>query len=93
MNIARAAETWTENPNHGKFNPGTTAGNKIFQYKTKGLDHDKRLSFDSKNAALFRRLLEAKEPAFGGVVSKVPVDWDDAGTITVFKNLVSEYSG
>jgi hypothetical protein len=24
---------------------------------------------------------------------KVPVDWDDAGTITTFKNLVSEYSG
>ena len=42
------------------------------------MDPDKRLSFESKNAALFWRLMEAKEPAFGGIVSKVPVEWNDA---------------
>ena len=93
MPVDLAAEIWTENPNHRKFNPGTVAGNKIFQYKIKGLDHDKRLSFESKNAPLFRRLLEAKEPAFGGIVSKVPVEWNDAGAAISFKNLVAEYSG
>ena len=86
------AETWTENPNHGNFNPGTIAGNKIFQIKTKGLEHDKRLSFEGKNAPIFRRLLEAKEPEFGGIVSKVPTDWDAAGAVIIHKNLVSEYS-
>ena len=57
------------------------------------MDYDKRLSFESKNAALFWRLLEAKEPAFGGIKSKVSVEWNDAGAAIAFKNLVSEYSG
>jgi hypothetical protein len=37
------AEVWTENPNQGKFNPGTKAGEAVFKLKTKGLPEDKRL--------------------------------------------------
>ena len=39
-----ATEVWTENPLTGDFNPGTTAGQKIFLEKTKGLAADKRLA-------------------------------------------------
>ena len=92
MAIVYAAKTWTENPNHGKFNPGTAAGNKVFQSKVKGLPDNKRLSFENKNASLFWRLIESKEPSFGGVVSKIPTEWNDAGDATKFSNLILEYS-
>ena len=35
MPVDLAAEMWMENPNQGKFDPGTAAGIKIFQYKAK----------------------------------------------------------
>ena len=45
--VAAAApvEIWTENPNQGKFNPGTKAGEAIFKLKSSsGLEDNKKLT-------------------------------------------------
>ena len=68
------------------------AGNKLFQYRTKGLDHDKILPFGSKNTPLFWSLLKEKEPLFGGIVTRVPIMWENAGKATKHCNLVLECS-
>ena len=45
---ASAAEIWVDNPNFGNLNPGTKAGQKIFEKKTK-TPKDKNLPTATKN--------------------------------------------
>ena len=85
-------ETWTENPNQGNFNPGTKLGSDIFKLKTKGLSDDRRLSLEKKDSQIFKRLLEAKSPTFGQVVTHIPVQFAPDGTATQHGNLLSNYS-
>ena len=67
-------ENWTENPNQGKFNPGTKAGEAIFKLKlSSGLEENKKLLLARSNAPEFQRILESKESSFGGIVSCVPI--------------------
>ena len=85
-------EKWTENPNQGNFNPGTKLGSDIFKMKTKGLSDDKRLALDKKDSQIFKRLLEAKSPTFGQVVTHIPIQFALDGTATHHGNLLSNYS-
>ena len=89
---APAPEIWTENPIQGNFNPGTKSGAEIFKLKSQGLPQDKRLSLDKKDAPTFRRLLEAKEPTFGQVLTHIPVTFAPDGSATGHLNLISNYS-
>ena len=51
-------EIWTENPNQGKFNPGTKAGEAIFKLKSSsGLEENKKLTLAWSNAPEFWRIL------------------------------------
>ena len=86
-------EIWTENPNQGKFNPGTKAGEAIFKLKSSsGLEENKKLTLARSNAPEFRRILESKESSFGGIVSRVPVEFDNAGVPIKYANLIKEYA-
>ena len=83
---------WTENPNQGNFNPGTKLGSDTFKLKTKCLSDDKRLALDKKDAQIFKRLLEAKSPTFGQVVTHIPILFAPDGTATQHGNLLANYS-
>ena len=85
------AEIWSENPAVGTFNPGTKEGATIFKLKTKN-EHEKKIELVKGNAQLFRRLIQAKEPSFGGIISRVPTEFDATGNITKHSNLIQEYS-
>ena len=86
-------EIWTENPNQGKFNPGTKAGEAIFKLKSSsGLEENKKLSLVRSNAPQFRQILESKESSFGGIVSRVPIEFNNAGDPTKHANLIKEYA-
>ena len=65
-------EVWTENPLTGNFNPGNSAGQKIFLEKTKGLPSDKRLALTHSNAPKIMEILKMKEQVMGNVVTFVP---------------------
>ena len=87
------AEVWTANPNLGDFNPGTAAGAKIFEKKTKGLPLEKRLPLTRQSAEEFRTLVEANAGTFGNAVTKIPVEFAADGTTpTKFVNLMEDYS-
>jgi hypothetical protein len=60
--------------------------------KTKGLSDDKRLALDKKDAQIFKRLLEAKSPTFGQVVTHIPILFASDGTATQHGNLLANYS-
>ena len=90
--MAAPVEIWTENPNQGNSNPGTKSGSEIFKLKTKGLSEKERLSLDRKDAQTFRRLLEAKEPTLGQVVTHIPITFATGGTPTRHANIISDYS-
>ena len=83
--------TWTENPNIGKFNPGTKAGQAIFERKTKSLPADKRLSLARKDAPTLKRLLDVKANEFGPVATRIPIEFAPDGTPTKHINLLKEY--
>ena len=84
-------EVWSENPNQGNFNPGTKEGAAIYKLKTKS-DTENRLELRQASVQEFRRLLQAKEATFGGIVSGVPIEFDAQGNPTKHANMVSEYS-
>ena len=88
--VAAAAqvETWTENPAQGTFNPGTKEGASIFKLKSKS-DLEKKLELVKASASEFRRALQAKESTFGGIVSRVPIEFDHTGNTTKFANMIS----
>ena len=77
-------EVWTENPNQRKFNPGTKHGEAIFKIKTKRLSEDKQLALWRENAQTFFWILETTESDFGTFLTRVPVDFDNAGAPTSF---------
>ena len=85
-------ETLHVNPYHGKFNPSTKAGQAIFENKTKGLPADERFTATKKYSHGIRCLLQAKSSSLGGVVTRVPQEYDGAGNVTAHGNLLTEYS-
>lgn len=89
---APAIEKWTENPNLGNFNPGTKSGSEIFKMKSKGLSDDKRLTLDKKDAQTFKRLLEAKSPTLGRVITHIPIAFADDGSVAQHGSLLTNYS-
>ena len=46
---ALEADSWVDNPNFGNFNPGTKAGQVIFENKTKGLKEENCLTATKKD--------------------------------------------
>ena len=52
-------------PSHGKFNPGTLMGHKIFLEKTKGLEVGKLLDITKENEMDIRKSLLARESNMG----------------------------
>ena len=90
--VAAPAEVWTENPHQGNFNPGTKSGEVIFKMKTKGLADDNKIEMIPDNAAQFRRLLQAKAASFGSIATRVLVAFDNAGNVTEYRSLITQYS-
>ena len=71
----------------GNFNPGTTAGQKIFLEKTKGLSDDKRLALTNSNSAAIMTYFKVKEQTMGEVVTHIPTTWT-AGVGGSYMNLI-----
>ena len=71
------------------FNPGTTAGQKIFLEKTKGLPEDKRLPLISSSSTAIMAYLRGKEQLMGEVVTGIPTEYT-GGTAGAFKNLITQ---
>ena len=88
---ASANIIWSENPAFGTFNPGTKEGALIFKLKTKN-EHHEKIELTKKNAPLFWRLFLAKEPSFGKIISKIPVNFDAVGKAIKHENLIQEYT-
>ena len=74
---------------NSNFNPGTTAGQKIFLEKTKGLSEDKRLPLTSSSASAIMAVLRGKEQLMGEVVTGIPTTYA-GGTAGAFKNLITQ---
>ena len=87
--VIMATEVWTENPLTGNFNPGTTAGQKIFLEKTKGLSDDKRLALTNSNSAAIMEYFKVKEQTMGEVVTHIPTTWT-AGVGGSHMNLIHQ---
>ena len=66
---APAADSWVDNLNVGNFNPGTKAGQAIFEKKTKGLMEENRITATKKDANAIHCFLENKAPYLGKVVT------------------------
>ena len=90
--LAPAADSWVDNPNVGNFNPGTKAGQEIFEKKTQGLKEKNRLKATNKDAQAIRRFLENKASDLGKVVTRIPSTYDAAGDPTEWGNLICKYS-
>ena len=86
------AETWTENPNLGDFNPGTASGTKIFNSKIKSVDTKDRLSLSKSDAPKFKTLLMAKSAQFGPIITAIPSSFANDGTVLQTSNLITSYS-
>ena len=84
------ASKWSENPNHGTFNPATVEGRKIFEKKSKGPPDEKQISLLKKDAPALWTLLEGKVSDFGPCVLKVPVKYNGNNPVE-FVNLVTHY--
>ena len=84
-----ATEVWTENPLTGDFNPGTTAGQKIFLEKTKGLAADKRLALTNSNSSAIMEFFKVKEQTMGEVITHIPTTWA-GGVGGNFMNLIHQ---
>ena len=67
-------DSWVDNPNVGKFNPGTEAGQAIFENMTKGTKEENLLTATNKDAQVIRRFLKNKAPALGKVVTKIQLN-------------------
>ena len=72
-------DSWVGNPNVGNLNPGTKAGQAIFENKTKGLKQDNHLTETKKDAQAIRHFLENKSPSLGKVVIIIPITYDYVG--------------
>ena len=65
-------EIWSENMLIVNFNPGTTAGQKLFLEKTKGLPQDQRLPLTRANSPKIMKHFKMKEQLMGTVVRCIP---------------------
>ena len=83
-----AADSWVDNPNVGKFNPGTKSGQLILEKKTKGIKEENRLTATNKDAQAIRRFLENKAPASVKVVTRIPITYDAVGDPTEWGNFI-----
>ena len=83
---AQAADSWVDNPNFVNFNPGTKAGQSIFEKKTKGLKEENCLTATKKDTRAIRIFLENKSPALGKVVTRIPVKYDAVRDSTEWGN-------
>ena len=84
-------EIRSENPALRTFNPDTNKGAAIFKLKTKN-EHEKKIDLGKSNASLFWRLLLAKEPSFGGIISKIPIKFDAGENPTKHVNITLRYA-
>ena len=91
VSTTTSAEIWLENLAVGNFNPGTKEGAAIFKLKTKN-EHNKKIELTKSNAQLFWSLLQAKEPSFGRIISKIPIKFNANGDPTKHANMISEYT-
>ena len=83
-------ELWKENPLKGNFNPGNTAGKKIFLEKTKGLPADHRLALTGANAQKIMAQFKVKEQLMGAVVTGIPSEYDASGAVLARKNFIHQ---
>ena len=88
---AKAPEQWCENPMYGDFNPGTSHGRDIFSKKTKGLADDKKFEVTTRDAGAIRKFLVGKQSSLGKVVTRVPVEYNEAGVAIRFANLIQQH--
>ena len=82
---------WKTDPFQGKFNPGTKTGHQIFLEKTKGLAEKDRHELLKTNSAAIHKFFRSKEGQMGEVITKVPIEYANDGTITKTANLLSQY--
>ena len=83
------AEVWSENPLTGDFNPGTSAGQKIFLEKVKGPSEDKQVPLTSSRSADIMSYLKVKEQVMGKVVTHIPTTYT-GGVAADFVNLIHQ---
>ena len=86
------AEVWCVNPLIVNFNPGTKAGQTIFEKKTKGLPLGGRFTATKKDSQAIRRYLHGKSETLGKVLTRIPISYDSAGTANGFGDLLTEYA-
>ena len=89
--LAPSTVTWTEDPQTDDFNPGTTAGNKIFNERSRGHPDGKLFSNSFKDAKDFQVFLRSRSVSLGPAVTHVPVAWNDDNEPTEFKNIITQY--
>ena len=88
---AQAADSWVDNPNFVNFNPGTKAGQSIFEKKTKGLKEEKRLTAIKKDAQSICHFLIITAPSLGKMVTQIPITYDAIRDPTEWGNLLYKY--
>lgn len=89
--IMAATIEWKTDPFQGKFNPGTKSGQAIFLEKTKGLAEKDRLELSKSNSAEIHKFFRSKEGQMGEVITKVPTEYANDGTVIKSANLLSQY--
>ena len=76
---------------YGDFNPGTSHGRDIFSKKTKGLADDKKFEVTTKDAGSICKFLVGKQSSLGKVITRVPVEYTEAGVAIRFANLIQQH--
>ena len=84
-----AMESWSEISLMVNFNPGTTAGQKMFLEKTKGLPQDQCLTLTGANPQKIMNLFKLKEQLMGAVVTCTPSVYT-LGVPSTMMNLICE---
>ena len=84
-------EEWTTNPYTRNFNPGTTAGNKIFIEKSKGPADGSRIGDTIDQSKTLIDFVKQKASSFGPCVTHLPIEFDAAGNPTKFANIIDQY--
>eukprot|EP00956_Cyclotella_meneghiniana_P036770 scaffold130371_cov40-Cyclotella_meneghiniana.AAC.2 len=84
-------EEWTTNPYTHNFNPGTTAGNKIFIEKSKGPTDGSRIGDTIDQSKTLIDFIKQTASAFGPCVTHLPIEFDADGNPTKFANIIDQY--
>ena len=88
---AQEVVSWTINPLSQNFNPGTSAGSKIFIEKTKGPADGERIGDKVSDSKKFQEYVKAKAIPFGSVVTHIPTAWDADGNVTGYSSIIDQY--